>query len=57
MDNLSEEQIDEFHEAFNLFDKNHDGKVKRTDVPAIFRSLGQNASKEQLDRLTGQVSR
>ena len=55
VEQLSDEQIEEFREVFNLYDKNNDGLVKKEDVGSIFKSLGQNPSKEDIDRLTSQV--
>ena len=48
---LTDEQIEEFREVFNLYDKTNTGLVKRADVAAIFKSLGQNPSAEDIENL------
>jgi calmodulin len=37
---LSEEQIDEYREAFALFDKSGDGLVNIKEMQVIMRSIG-----------------
>jgi len=39
-DNLTEEQIAEFKEAFSLFDKDGNGTVTTKDLGTMMRSLG-----------------
>ena len=41
-DNLTEEQIAEFKEAFSLFDKDGDGTITTKELGTVMRSLGQN---------------
>lgn len=38
-DQLNEEQIAEFKEAFALFDKNGDGSITTKVVPLLYRNL------------------
>jgi Ca2+-binding EF-hand superfamily protein len=45
---LSEEQIEEFREAFALFDKSGDGLVNIKEMQVIMRSIGQNPSEEEI---------
>ena len=37
---LIEEQIAEFKEVFNMFDKDQDGKINIRDLGELFHSLG-----------------
>ena len=37
---FSEEQIEEFREAFNLFDSNQDGTVFMHSVEGVMKALG-----------------
>ena len=39
---LTEEQIIEFIETFNLFDEDHDGLISLEQMKSIFKSIGSN---------------
>merc|ERR1712146_51438 len=45
-DNLTEEQIAEFKEAFSLFDKDGDGTITTKELGTVMRSLGQNPPRQ-----------
>ncbi|KAL3874262.1 hypothetical protein ACJMK2_037302 [Sinanodonta woodiana] len=45
---LTEEQISEFKEAFNLFEKDNDGTITTDELGAVMRSLGQNPTEDEL---------
>jgi len=45
---LSPEQVAEFKEAFNLFDKNGDGSITISELETVMRSLGQTPTKDEL---------
>ena len=47
-DQLTEEQISEFKEAFSLFDKNGDGNITSQELGTVMRSLGQNPTEAEL---------
>ena len=54
-DQLNEEQIAEFKEAFALFDKNGDGSITTKvnsshiqELGTVMRSLGQNPTEAEL---------
>ncbi|ODQ64286.1 calmodulin [Nadsonia fulvescens var. elongata DSM 6958] len=47
-DQLSEQQISEFKEAFSLFDKDSDGQITSKELGTVMRSLGQNPSESEL---------
>lgn len=42
-DQLTEEQIAEFKEAFSLFDKDGDGTITTKELGTVMRSLGKPA--------------
>ena len=52
---LSEEQIQEYKEAFSLFDKELNGSISIKELGAVLRSMGQNPTendiKEMIDSL------
>ena len=47
-DQLTEEQIAEFKEAFSLFDKDGDGTITTKELGTVMRSLGQNPTEADL---------
>ena len=47
-DQLTEEQIAEFKEAFSLFDKDGDGVITTKELGTVMRSLGQNPTEVEL---------
>lgn len=51
MTDLTEEQILEFKDAFSLFDNVGDGKVDKSQVPNLLRSVGLNPLKQDLDKV------
>lgn len=55
MDNLTEEQISEFREAFNLYDKDGDGTITILELGSIMRSLGQTPSDAELQDLINKI--
>lgn len=49
---LTIEEINQYKEAFTLFDKDSDGKISSEDLGVLIRSLGQNFSNKDLYRIT-----
>ena len=47
-DQLTEEQIAEFKEAFSLFDKDGDGTITTKELGTVMKSLGQNPTEAEL---------
>ena len=52
---LSEEQICEFKEAFSLFDKDGDGTITTKELGTVMRSLGQNPTEAELQDMINEV--
>jgi len=50
-DQLTEEQIAEFKEAFSLFDKDGDGTITTKELGTVMRSLGQNPTEAELQAM------
>jgi Ca2+-binding EF-hand superfamily protein/protein-L-isoaspartate O-methyltransferase len=50
-DRLSEEQVAEFREVFNLFDTNNDGSLSRQEIANAMRTLGLNPTEEELEAI------
>jgi len=48
MDNLTEQQIANYREAFSYYDRDHDGKIPTSDLGIVMRSLGKCVTKRQL---------
>ena len=55
MTDLTEEQILELKDAFSLFDEIGDGKVEKTQVPDILRSVGLNPMKHEVEKVRGNL--
>ncbi|XP_036182939.1 calmodulin-alpha-like isoform X2 [Myotis myotis] len=54
-DQLTEEQIAEFKEAFSLFYKRSDGTITAKELVTIMRSLGQNPTETELQDMIHEV--
>ncbi|KAK3033925.1 hypothetical protein RJ639_034725 [Escallonia herrerae] len=54
-EHLTEEQIAEFKEAFNLFDKDGDGSITTKELGTVMRSLGQNPTEVELQDMINEV--
>ena len=54
-DQLSEEQISFFKEAFNLFDKDGKGFIKTNELASVLRSLGQNHTEVELQEMISEI--
>jgi len=51
VEEMDEEQISEFFEAFCMFDKNRDGQISLHELGAIMCNLGLNPTDEELQEL------
>ncbi|KAK3089991.1 hypothetical protein FSP39_008270 [Pinctada imbricata] len=51
----TEEQIDEFKEAFSLFDKDGDGCITTKELGTVMRSLGQQPTEQDLQDMINEV--
>ncbi|KAM0037963.1 putative EF-hand domain-containing protein [Helianthus debilis subsp. tardiflorus] len=52
---LTDDQISEFKEAFSLFDKNGDGYITTKELGTVMRSLGQNPTEAELLDMINEV--
>ncbi|EFN51276.1 hypothetical protein CHLNCDRAFT_59820 [Chlorella variabilis] len=52
---LSDEQVAEFKEAFSLFDKDGDGTITTKELGTVMRSLGQNPTEAELQDMINEV--
>ncbi|XP_060084086.1 calmodulin-A-like [Ylistrum balloti] len=55
VEQLSEEQIAEFKEAFSLFDKDGDGTITAKELGTVMRSLGQHPTESELRDMINEV--
>ena len=54
-DQLTEEQIAEYKEAFSLFDKSGDGTITTKDLGTVIRALGKNPTEAELQDVINEV--
>lgn len=54
-DQLTQERIDEFREAFQLFDRNGDGNISAKELGVVLRSFGMNPSDAELQDMVRMV--
>ncbi|MQL67698.1 hypothetical protein F6Q10_35405, partial [Streptomyces vinaceus] len=52
---LTDDQISEFKEAFSLFDKDGDGCITTKELGTVMRSLGQNPTEAELQDMIHEV--
>ena len=52
---FTDDQIEEFKEAFGLFDKDGDGTITATELGTMMRSLGKDPTMEELDAMIAEV--
>merc|ERR1711998_15279 len=54
---LSEEQVEDVREAFELFDIDHSGAIDVRELKAANRALGMDVSAEELKKMVGDVDK
>ncbi|KYO34598.1 myosin light chain 3, skeletal muscle isoform [Alligator mississippiensis] len=50
---FTREQLDEYREAFELFDRVGDGKIQLSQCGEVIRALGQNPTNAEISRVLG----
>ena len=51
----TEEQIQEYKDAFSVFDQDGNGKITLNELSTVMRSLGQNPTEEELMEMIREV--
>ena len=54
-DNIPEEKRKDYKNAFEIFDKNKDGKISKNDLENILRFFNINPSKEELNEMITEI--
>jgi len=57
VEQLTDDQIAEFKEAFSLFDKDGDGQITTKELGTVMRSLHQNPTEAELREMINEVDR
>ena len=52
---FSSQQVQEFREAFALFDKRGDGNIRVGDLGTVLRALGQNPTEEDVQKIQNEL--
>ena len=55
MDQLSEEEIAEFREIFNLVDKDGGGSITKEELGELLDTLGIDATPEDIDAMIAEI--
>ncbi len=55
VEDLTEEQVAEYKEAFALYDKDGDGQINTKEIGAFMRSIGQNPTEQELQDIINEV--
>lgn len=55
VEQLPEEQVAEFKEAFSLFDKDGDGVISTRELGTVMRSLGQNPTDSEIQDMINEI--
>jgi len=51
MDDFTEQQVNDFKEAFRLFDRDGDGVIHCSEIGTVLRAIGQNPSETDLTEI------
>jgi len=51
----SDEQIDEFKQAFYSFDEDGEGTIGRSELGDLLEALGENLTEGEVDEMMGEV--
>ncbi|KAJ3035301.1 hypothetical protein HDV00_004077 [Rhizophlyctis rosea] len=57
MDQLTEDQIVEYKEAFSLFDEDNDGEITTKELGTVMRALGQNVTEAELKSYIAEIEK
>jgi len=55
MDQLSEEEINEFREIFNLVDKDGGGSISKVELAELLDTLGIDATPDEVDQMVAEI--
>ncbi|XP_011413059.3 calmodulin-like [Crassostrea angulata] len=55
IENLTEDKIEEYREAFRLFDKDGNGSITTDELITILKNLGQNPTDAEISEIVGEV--
>ncbi|KAG0668580.1 phosphorylase kinase, delta [Maudiozyma exigua] len=53
--NLTADQIAEFKETFDLFDKDHSGSISASELKSVMKSLGLSPTDEEVQDLVNEI--
>lgn len=56
-DSLSQDQVEDYHEAFCMFDKDGSGTITTKELGDVMRALGQDPTEEELKDIISDVDK
>ena len=57
VDQLTEQEKEEFKEVFSMFDKDGDGTVSTKELGVVMRALGQNPTEKEIEEMVLEVDK
>ena len=55
VEELSEQQLEEFHEVFDMFDTDGGGSISNSELGTVMRTLGQYPTEEEIEQMIQEV--
>ena len=54
-DDMSQDQIDEYREIYNIFDADQSGSIQHDEIAQVMRTLGQNPTDDEVEQMVSAI--